>query len=151
MMPLLSSLYSATLTPFKLCCSVQISRFSLYYCAAFLLINTPFYFPFIWPNVPLLPPGCQEGHRAGGRHGETENEGGSEAGEQHVVSGRRRHHEEFHLKDCVLLVVWIINYIHQRTNVWQWLDCVTLSVKTIMTSWHNYCLKTKVFGRESEI
>lgn len=39
---------------------------------------------------PASSAGCSQGHGAGGRHGETENEGGSEIGEQHVVSGLAR-------------------------------------------------------------
>ena len=36
-----------------------------------------------------MPPplaGCQKSHRAGSGHGEAENEGGFEAGEQYIVS-----------------------------------------------------------------
>lgn len=33
----------------------------------------------------FLLSGCPKSHRAGGCHGETENEGGFETGEQHVV------------------------------------------------------------------
>lgn len=61
----------------------------------------------VFSDVFSLPvsTGCPPGDRAGGRHGETENEGRSETGEQHVVSG---HEERQNMKDCVLLVALLL-------------------------------------------
>lgn len=54
------------------------------------------------PFLLLLSTGCQKSHRIGGSHGETENEGWSETGEQYIMSSRC--HEEFQI-DCILVVV----------------------------------------------
>lgn len=53
------------------------------------------------PVLLLLSTGCQKSHRIGGSHGETENEGWSETGEQYIVSSRCH---EFQM-DCILVVV----------------------------------------------
>lgn len=70
-------------------------------------------------NWFLLFTGCQKGHRAGGSHGETENEGWSEAGEQYIVRN------SVHI---VKSVTWRTVFSRpQRPNMWQWLDYLTLN------------------------
>lgn len=60
-----------------------------------LLENNTFdSFIFICSNLFSFSAGCQEGHRVGGSHGETENEGWSETREQHIVRSRCLHHEK---------------------------------------------------------
>lgn len=70
-------------------------------------------------NWFLLFTGCQKGHRAGGSHGETENEGWSEAGEQYIVRN------SIHI---VKSVTWRTVFSRpQRPNMWQQLDYLTIN------------------------
>lgn len=116
------------------------------------------------PNVPLLATGCPKSHRVGGSHGETENEGWSETGEQHVMSGRRPHHDEIQMKDCVLLVAsslksdplnyWLCSPENKTRDRDLTLQHRKDHHDRIM-SWgsfcHNHYIKTKGFGSKSEI
>ncbi len=116
-------------------------------------------FTFTCTNFPLICTGCQKSHRAGGCHGETENEGWSETGEQHIVSSRGLHHVE--VFRWIVFFWWclhfrvnpsVINHIYQRTT------CnsdfaLQFYLKFIIERHYNkkLCLKSQVFVNKKEI